>query len=173
MALPAVPGMNPESAAKLQFVARSAELPASELGNFEIPYFGRTIKLAGDRTFANWSINVMNDEDFSVRAMFELWSNAINQMVGNIRQPALNEAYKTDLEVFQYSKDGEVIRSYIFNGAWPYSVGNIGLDWSQPNQIEEFNVTFAYDWWVPGVQASPKLAGGINVYDPGLNSGPI
>ena len=107
----------------------------------------------------------MNDEDFSVRAMFEAWSNALNRHVSNIRDPNIStENYKVDMTVNQYSKDGNIIRSYVLIGAFPTLIGAIALNWDTANQIEEFNVTFAYDYWVPGVERSNKKAGGVNVY---------
>ena len=158
-------GIDNVSVQKFEFVCRTAELPASSVGEFDIPYFGRKIKLAGDRTFADWQVNVMNDEDFAVRSMFEAWSNALNRMVSNVRDPALaREGYKTDLEVIQYSKDGEIIRSYAIVGAFPTEIGAISLDWDSQNSIENFPVTFAYDYWVPTTESSSKKAGGINPY---------
>jgi hypothetical protein len=158
-------GINSVSVRKFEFVCRTAELPASSVGEFDVPYFGRKIKIAGDRTFGDWQVNVMNDEDFAVRSMFEAWSNALNRMVSNIRDPAISgENYKTDLEVIQYSKDGEVIRSYAIVGAFPTEIGSIALDWDTQNSIESFPVTFAYDYWVPTQEVSSKIAGGINPY---------
>lgn len=160
-------GIDNVSVDKFRFVARAAELPASEVGSFEVPYFGRTIKLAGERTFSAWSVTIMNDEDFSVRAMFEAWSNALNRMVANVRDPVLAaEQYKTDLEVIQYAKDGSEIRSYVLVGAFPTTIGAINLDWSTTGNVEEFTVNFAYDYWVPNIEASDKKAGGVNIYGP-------
>jgi hypothetical protein len=158
-------GIDNVSVQKFEFVCRTAELPASSVGEFDVPYFGRKIKLAGDRTFADWQVNVMNDEDFAVRSMFETWSNALNRLVSNVRDPALSrENYKSDLEVIQYSKDGEIIRSYAIIGAFPTEIGAISLDWDTQNSIETFPVTFSYDYWIPEVESSSKKAGGINPY---------
>jgi len=175
LTVPAGIGIDNVSVQKFSFVARAAELPASEIGSFEVPYFGRTIKLAGERTFGAWSTTIMNDEDFAVRAMFELWSNAINRMVANVRDPSLNaEQYKTDLEVIQYGKDGTLLRSYAIVGAFPTSVGNIALDWSSTGAVEEFSVSFNYDYWLPLVEASDKKAGGVNVYGAqSITDGPL
>ena len=153
------------------FVARATELPASEVASFDVPYFGRKIKLAGDRTFADWRVTVMNDEDFAVRAMFEKWSNAINRMVANVRDPGLDNevvGYKTDVLIQQWSKDGFLIRSYVLVGAFPTTIDAISVDWNSTNAVEEYAVTFAYDYWVPGQQSSIKKHSGVNVYDPGV-----
>ena len=158
-------GIDSVSTDKFRFVCRTAELPASSVSAFDVPYFGRKVKIAGDRNFTDWQVNIMNDEDFSVRSLFETWSNALNRHVSNVRDPvAAREGYKADLEVVQYGKDGNVIRSYQIVGAFPTDIGAISLDWDTQNSIETFPVTFAYDYWVPLVETSDKKAGGTNTY---------
>lgn len=135
---------------KFRFTCQAAQLPAATIGTVEVPYFGRTIKLAGDRTFQDWTVNVLNDEDFLVRSMFEKWSNELNKLQANVRKAYNNENdYKATLNVIQYSKDGEAIRSYDIIGAFPTAVDAIALGWGTTNQVETFGVTFAYDYWLP------------------------
>ena len=158
-------GIDSVSVRKFEFVCRTAELPEVAVSSFDVPYFGRKIKLAGDRNFNDWQVSIMNDEDFAVRSLFETWSNALNRLVSNVRDPVVNqEQYKTDLSVIQYAKDGEEIRAYTFVGAFPTAIGGIGLDWDSQNALETFPVTFAYDYWVPSRETSSKKAGGINTY---------
>lgn len=175
LSVPAAIGIDNVSVNKFRFVCRSAQLPAFQVGSLDVPYFGRKIKVAGDRNFGDWAVAVMNDEDFAVRALFETWSNGMNRLVSNVRDPSLSEEqYKTDLEVVQYSKDGIAIRSYKLVGAWPTDVGAIDLDWDQQNTIETFGVTFAYDYLEPVVETSSKKAGGVNVYGGQINvDGPL
>ena len=165
MSVPAGLGIDNTSVDKFRFLCKTAELPESTVSSIEIPYFGRKIKVAGERAFADWGVTVLNDEDFAVRAMFETWSNAINRMVSNVRDPNVaTENYKADLEVIQYGKDGSKIRSYQLIGAFPTSVGSIGLGWDSTNAIEEFSVNFSYDYWIPVIESSDKKAGGVNTY---------
>lgn len=162
---PAAIGLDLTSTRKFEFTARTASLPEMTVGSVDIPYFGRKIKIAGDRTFNDWTITVMNDEDFGVRAMFEKWSNAINRLVTNTRQADVNvENYKATMDVIQFSKDGSIIRSYQIIGAFPTTVEAIALDWDTTNTVETFNIGFAYDYWIPVVEVSGKIAGGINQY---------
>ena len=98
LSVPAGIGIDLVSVDKFRFVCRAAEMPESTISNIEIPYFGRRIKVAGERSFADWSVTVMNDEDFAVRGMLEAWSNAINRIVANVRNPNLAaEQYKADI----------------------------------------------------------------------------
>lgn len=134
---------------KIPFMVRASSIPAATLGVIEVPYFGRKVRLAGDRTFGEWTVVVMNDEDFLVRNAMEEWSNQINTLQGNLRgfgaaSPLL---YKSTAQVTQYSKTGAPIREYTFNGIFPVEVSPIELDWGNTDSIQEFQVTFAYDWW--------------------------
>ena len=169
-------GIDSVSIDKFRFVCRTAELPAFSVGSLEIPYFGRKIKVAGERTFGDWSVTIMNDEDFGVRSMFEAWSNALNRLVSNVRDPAFanDENYKVDMNVYQYGKDGSIIRAYKLVGAFPTEIGNIGLDWDSANAVESFSVNFSYDYWVPVTEQSDKKAGGVNLYRAAANAdGPL
>jgi len=158
-------GIDNVSVDKFRFMCRSAELPPSAIAAIDVPYFGRRIKIGGDRAFGDWSVNIMNDEDFAVKALFEKWSNAINRMQSNVRDPNVStEEYKQDLMCTQYSKDGNKIREYRIIGAFPTTVAGIGLDWDSQNTVETFGVTFAYDYWVPEIEVSDKKAGGVNAY---------
>ena len=134
---------------KVPFLVRASSVPASNLGTVQVPYFGRTIKLAGTRTYSAWGVTVINDEDFLIRNAMEQWSHAINSARGNLR--ALGSAspllYKATAEVTQFSKTGIPVRTYRLNGIFPTAVEGMALDWSQGDQIQEFNVSFEYDYW--------------------------
>lgn len=134
---------------KTQFMVQASQVPSSSLGQIEVGYFGRKIKLAGDRVYNTWEVQVMNDEDFLVRNALEHWSNEINGAESNLRgfggpQPAL---YKSQAQVLQYNKTGQVIREYQFEGLWPAEISPMDLDWNATDQISMFSVSFAYDMW--------------------------
>ena len=130
---------------KVPFMVRAAALPESTTGSYQIPYFGRFIKYAGDRTFADWTATIINDEDFLVRNAMDSWSNAINSHDSNTR--ALPQTYKSNAIITQYSKDGRPLRTYVFEGIYPISIGAIPVAWESTDQIENFDVTFQYDMW--------------------------
>lgn len=130
---------------KVPFMVKTAALPGSTLGSYVVPYFGRQVKYAGDRTFETWPVTIINDEDFAIRNAMEAWSNAINSHDTNTR--ALPQNYKSNAIVTQYSKDGRALRTYVFEGMYPVSIDAIPLSWEQTDTIEEFGVTFEYDLW--------------------------
>lgn len=157
---------------KLAFLAQSTELPSSQLGVVEVPYFGRTIKLDGDRTFPDWSIDVLNDEDFRIRAAFEAWMNGINTHISNRKDSSFSGLnYKSSATVYQLSKNAQspeienAIRAYTFSGLFPTNLEAIRLDWSRINAIETFGVTFAYDYWIPGADESASESSSFNGID--------
>jgi uncharacterized protein YlzI (FlbEa/FlbD family) len=150
--------INADAIQKFTFTCRASEVPAATIDPVNVPYFGRQIKLAGDRTFADWTVTVMNDEDYIVRDMFENWSNKINQFVENKKMVIGNDYKSTDAFVTHYSKGGDEIRSYQFVGIFPTTISNMALDWDNTNAIQTFDVTFSYDYWVPiQIGASPAI----------------
>ena len=175
LSVPAGLGISTTSVSKFTFVCRTSELPPSQIPSFPVGYFGRKIKLAGDRVFPDWNVSVMNDEDFSVRSMFELWHNSMNRMESNVRDTAVdNEGYKTEFQVTQYAKTGEAIRQYTLYGAFPTNVGAIAVDWDSTNSIQTFPISFSYDYWLPTIETSSKNAGGVNTYaDTADQDGPL
>ena len=135
---------------KVPFLVKAAEIPASNLGNIPVPYRGRVLPIAGDRTFDPWTVTVINDTDFLIRDAMERWSNSINDI--QTAQGQINpEVYQTSARVFQKSRLGEGpgdterdLRIYKFEGIYPNVVSSIPLDFGATDQIEEFQVTFNY-----------------------------
>jgi len=145
------PGFSdPENAQqKMTFMCRSAQLPGATIGMVPVQYFGRELKFAGNRTFADWVVTIINDEDFQVRNAFERWMNGINSHAGNVRSlDALTpSSYTVDGDVTQFSKKGDSIKRYKFIGLFPTDVSPIDVDWGSNDVIEEFTVTLSYQWW--------------------------
>lgn len=134
---------------QIPLLCRASSLPESTINPIEVPYFGRKIKVAGDRTFDMWNVTVMNDEDFKIRHSLELWHNQINSLQSNLNKNASSSPsnYKSTALVTQMGKTGNSLRRYKFIGLFPIQIANIELDWEATDQIEMFNVTFAYDWY--------------------------
>jgi hypothetical protein len=148
------------------FLVNATTIPASNLSNIPIPYFGRYIKVAGTRTFSPWTVTVMNDEDFLIRNAMEQWTNTINGLTSNLNgfgTPSPND-YKSQATVIQYGKNGDILREYSFSGIFPTSVSDMALDWSQGNSIQQFNVTFEYDYYnVTGGSTGTASPGGTGL----------
>ena len=134
---------------KLAFMCKSAQLPGSTVGIVPVNYFGRELKFVGNRTFTDWTISVINDEDFVVRNAFERWMNGINSHNLNVRNPiALAPAgYSVDGDVRQFGKNGNTLKRYRFIGIFPTDITPIDVDWGSNDTIEEFSVSLSYQWW--------------------------
>jgi hypothetical protein len=139
--------VNPVADIKIPFLCKVAQIPSSQLGLIEVPYFGRKLKIAGDRRFDPWTVNIINDEDFAVRNAMEQWNNYINLYQQNVTALGSGSpsVYKSQATVTQYGKAGEVLRTYQFNGIYPEAISTIDLAWASVDEIEEFQVTFQYD----------------------------
>ena len=134
---------------KATFMAKSAQLPGSTIGTVPVFYFGRELKFAGNRSFTDWTLQIINDEDFIIRRAIESWMNGINSHGGNVRNAGAASplGYTVDAEVTQYGKTGDTLKTYKFVGMYPLDLAPIDLDWSSNDTIEEYGVTFAYQWW--------------------------
>lgn len=138
-----------DASTKLTFTCEAASLPANNISAIQIMYMGRQTKWAGDRTFDDWNITVINDEDFKVRKAFDRWLSALNSHYSNLRNAGAVETtgYQVDAFVTQLSRTGEVIEGYKFVGMFPTSVTPIELAWGATDTIERFNVALSYQWW--------------------------
>jgi hypothetical protein len=161
---------DPVASQKFTFTCNATTIPPANIGSVPVPYFGRKIKLAGDREFDDWSVTVMNDEDFLVRNMFENWSNLMNTLASNLKITPGNSYKSNDATVTQFAKDGAIIRQYSFIGLFPISVSSMDLNWDATNTIQSFGVTFAYDYWVPR-RSTAAPASDIPTGQPGAGAG--
>ena len=128
------------------FMCKAASLPGSVIEPIEVPFRGRKLPIAGDRTFELWNVTIMNDSEFSVRNSIEVWSNGINQHNENIGLTD-TEDYTADLIVQQLRRDSTIAKEVILRGCWPSNVGAIELGNEQENTISEFEVEFQVTYW--------------------------
>lgn len=135
-------------------LCKSAALPGSNLGVIEVPFRGRTVKIAGDRTFDTWTTTFFNDKDFKLRAFFEQWANSINTHEGNtapLFKPNVDDGYMAHLGVKQLEKDGSedgsILRTYTLKYCFPTNVSQIELAYDSNDQIEEFTVEWQYSYF--------------------------
>jgi len=135
-----------DNAASYSFFVKMASLPASTIAPIEVPFRGRKLQIAGDRSFEPWSITCINDTDFGLRSAFEDWMNMINEHKQNTGLTEPN-SYMADMIVEQLDKDGTSIKKYDIRGTFPTSLGAIELDYGSENVIEEFTVELQIQYW--------------------------
>ena len=143
---------------KVRFLVKAAQLPASTLTQIDVPFRGRQLKIAGTRTYANWTITVINDIDFDIRTAFERWSNLINKHEDNagLVNPADYQQPMIVRQLGRASVSGPVpssevnlpvLKMYQFIGTYPVEVSGIDLSYDTQDSIEEFTVSMAYQWY--------------------------
>lgn len=129
--------------ANTHFFCKAASLPASTMGKCEVPYMSRVVVYEGDRTFADWTVTVYNDLDFGVRDSLIQFMENRNGHEDN----AGRHVYIEDTEVRQLSRQNIVRKTYKFTNLIITEVGEIALAWDSNDQVEEFEVTMAYNYW--------------------------
>ena len=145
---------------KARFLVKTANLPASNVAPIEVPFRGRILKVAGDRTFDTWTITVINDTDFSIRSAMEKWMNTINKVSDNtgLTNPA---DYQADAYVYQLDRNGDTLRKYHFYDVFPTKVSAIELSYDAQG-IQEFTVEMQVLYW-EAIRGSGENAGGENI----------
>ena len=153
---------------KARFLVKAANLPASNITPIDVPFRGRNLKIAGDRTFDVWTITVINDTDFAIRNAMERWMNGMNNLQNATGETTPND-YQTDAYVYQLGRNGiaaanstqgtaqldgpkngdkvPVLKAYKFHGIFPTNISAIELSYDQPDTIEEFTVDLQVQWW--------------------------
>ena len=128
------------------FLCEAAQLPASIIQPIEVPFRGRRLKIAGDRTFDVWTVTIINDTDFKIRNSMERWMNGIANHTTTAGNPT-PEGYQSDLFVEQLSKNGSSLKRYDFKGCFPTNLSQIDLSYTTENEIERFTVEFQVQYW--------------------------
>ena len=141
-----------DAKAKTKILCKSAAVPGFTVGTIEVPYrAGRRIKIPGDRTFADWSVTIINDEDHSLRQAFNAWINLISK--GNYnsatKSSAISEYYQ-DITCNHLKADNTISRKYELNDAFPTDVGAIDLSFDSTDTLSEFTVNFQYHYLKAG-----------------------
>ena len=131
---------------ELAFLCRATALPGMTVPAFNVPFRGRAVKIAGDRTIEDWSVTVYNDTNFKLRNAFERWMNGINNMTDNegLTNPA---DYQVDAFVDQLDRNGNTLKSYTYRGLFPITLDSIALNYGTNDAIEEFGVTFQFQYF--------------------------
>jgi len=141
------PGSNAKEKSDASFLIKATTLPASKIENIDVPYRGRKLKIAGDRTYDNWSVTVINDNNMSIRTAIEEWMNLINNNVSNTSGSVVPLDYYRNLSVTQLDRREQKGKKYLFANAYPVDISAIDLGYDKNNEIEEFTVEFAYQYW--------------------------
>ena len=147
---------------EFRFMCKAASLPAANVASIEIPFRGRLLKVAGDRTIDPWTVTIINDENFRFRKVFENWAQNMAQYAD---ASGLNDpnTYMGQGDVYQLGRsapstqdatgagvnDARTLAHYKFVDIFPTAVSAIDLSYDTENTIEEFTVDFAVNYYYP------------------------
>jgi hypothetical protein len=149
---------NSRVATDFTFLCKSAALPASNVAPIDVPFRGRILKVAGDRTFDTWTITVIND-NFSIRRSFESWMQNIAQYsdhsglnspiayMGQASVYQLGRARSSEQRVSDSDSQAPVLAQYRFVDIFPTNISQIDLSYDTSDTIEEFTVEFQVQYY--------------------------
>jgi hypothetical protein len=136
----------PRAGNKIEFLCKAANIPAGTLGEVVVPFRGHNLKLAGERTFEDWQITVINDVEFSVRSGLEAWQEEIQAMDSGVGSTSTDYLISRAF-VEQLNKDDSVLARYEFFNMFPKNIGEIALSYDTVDALEEFTVDFTFSHW--------------------------
>lgn len=147
----------------LEFLGKGTSIPSSVIGNIDVPYRGRQLKVPGDRTFEDWTVTILNDPNWQNRSFFERWMDGIQDHTFPARNVNATSVYGTGT-VRQLGRNGGTIATYIVEDIYPVNLAAIELDFSTNDTAEEFAVTFAVNNWRSSASNEINPSGsGLNV----------
>ena len=143
--------------ADFEFHCKGTSMPASTVGNIDVPYRGRQLKVPGDRTFADWTVTVFNDKGMYIRGVFEEWMAKLQDHWENKQDMGMSPYGKAS--VTQLRRDGGSERTYNITSLYPTEVAAIDVAWDSNDAVEEYAVTFAVNHWVAGAGTQASASG--------------
>lgn len=158
-----IPGLIQSNGDFLKMFVKSTSIPQSSVNIMSVPYQGRIVKLPGERVFTEWTFNVFNDENYKVRRLFEDWLQRISDTKSGQRQngEALRNLLQ-DIRVDQLSPSGEILKTYIIEGAFPSTLSQMDFNWESTSNTQDFTVTIAYQYYYDIDQTSTLVESVIN-----------
>jgi len=130
----------------MEFMGRGAQIPAVTMGEVTVPYRGRQVFVPGDRTYDAWTITIFNDTGFTIRGALENWQNQIQDIGASTTARLEGMSVYRNAEVFHLGRNGELLRTYRLFNCWPTTVDAIDLAFDTNDAIEEFGVTFRFNY---------------------------
>lgn len=128
-----------------KYMVKAAALPSSQVNSLPVAFRGRTLNVAGDRTFQSWTITIINDTDFKIRNAYERWMNYINNVASN-RGETEPQAYMADAYIYQLDRNGKTLRYYKFYDLFPTAISEIRLDY-ETDAVQQFTVELQVLYW--------------------------
>lgn len=131
---------------KARFLFNGTNIPGSNIGEILFHYMGTIAKIAGDRTYNDWEVTLIIDEDYAGERELRAWHEMIRENDSG-KGLANHNQYKKDCYVTQYSVDGSVIAQFKLFGAFPKTIPDTSLSWQTTDSPMDMNVQFVFDYY--------------------------
>lgn len=133
---------------------KAAAMPSASLGVVTIPFKGREVKRAGDRTFTDWTISVLCDDANAIHEKFIQWSQGFMGLADTTRGLSYAQWTVAPLSVAASGTGTQTIAASDIAGkaitlvdCWPSEVGTIDFSYDSTDAVAEFSVTIGFDHW--------------------------
>lgn len=147
LAFPPFVGGSTLAASRSVFLVSVAELPGQTVNPAIVQYRGREIKFAGDRTFAPYTMTVLNDSEMTIRGKMEAWMSGMEDLKNKNASSLVPSDYQCDINISQLNRNGDTLRTYSLRDAFPVDLSPIALDFGANDQISTFQVTMQYQYF--------------------------
>ena len=132
------------------FLCRTAQIPGLTIGEVTVPYRGRQVFVAGDRTYDAWTVTVFNDANWAVRGGLETWMNAMSDIGSSTTAATSPAAYYGTASVRQLDRTGSIIWGGSLYNIWPTTIDPIEFAYDTNDVVEEYGVTFRFNYMTTG-----------------------
>lgn len=164
---PSYVGVGPAASAQGAFLCSATSLPGSVVNPTIVQYRGREVKFSGERTFAPWTVTVMNDVSFNIRNAMEQWMDGFNGLVNNSGRTNPRD-YQVNLAVTQLDRNNNPLKFYTIHSAFPIDMSEISLNYGDNDTIETYTVTFQYQHYTTALSGALSAGNTIgNVFGGG------
>jgi hypothetical protein len=149
----------------MQVRAESVKVPGVALLQSDINRYGvgPSQKMPFNARFTENSITFISDRNSQIYMYFYTWMNKIFDFSGSAYESNVGASYATeykdnyvtDLHVYVYDNAGNQVNDIVMYRAFPESINDINLSWSDNSNLMKITVSISYrDWAMVGVSSA-------------------
>ena len=134
---------------------KATSVPGSSIGVIPVAWQGRIVKFSGERTYADWSIQIYDSSVPSqkLRLLFENWINLMNHRESHILDYSLTGdwtvSFNDVVKSVGTSPQAGHTETYKMRNCFPIDISPIDMSYDMTDTFAELTVTMAYDFWEP------------------------
>lgn len=140
----------------LSMRCENAQLPGRTLQTGDLRIYGPTEKFPYQSSYEDITLTFIVGNSMIEKTVFNQWIDYINPTERWNFEYKKN--YATNITITQYDLSDNEVHNVKLIDAFPISVSQLDLDWSNENQYHKLNVTFAYTYWELESTAQPAYS---------------